>query len=186
MLRNIDNEYYGLGQIREYVVPLRTDGTSICQSYKGENTQIQQMQHSEEFDAVLVDAPCSSERHWIQYNQGYDVQRDQWSVSRSKRNQRQQYLLLKQALRCTKVGGRIVYCTCSISPLENEKLVQLFLNKNGKYVELLQMGSNSRLDVLCKEAGVEELDVGWRCYPDVKGWGPLFWVGFLKTQSFLT
>ena len=38
--------------------------------------------------------------------------------------------ILRQAARCVKPGGRLVYATCSLLPEENEQQVQSFLQEN--------------------------------------------------------
>jgi 16S rRNA (cytosine967-C5)-methyltransferase len=74
---------------------------------------------AEPFDAVLLDAPCSStgtiRRHpdvpWLK-NAGDIV-----NLSALQRR------LLDRALALTKPGGMLVYCTCSLEPDENEAIV---------------------------------------------------------------
>ena len=74
---------------------------------------------AEPFDAVLLDAPCSStgtiRRHpdvpWLK-NAG-----DMVKLSALQRR------LLDRALALTKPGGTLVYCTCSLEPDENEAIV---------------------------------------------------------------
>jgi 16S rRNA (cytosine967-C5)-methyltransferase len=74
---------------------------------------------AEPFDAVLLDAPCSStgtiRRH-------PDVQwlKDADDIAKLSRLQRR---LLDRAVALTKRGGTLVYCTCSLEPEENENVV---------------------------------------------------------------
>jgi 16S rRNA (cytosine967-C5)-methyltransferase len=78
---------------------------------------------AEPFDAVLLDAPCSStgtiRRHpdvpWLK-NAG-----DIGKLSDLQRR------LLDRALALTKPGGTLVYCTCSLEPDENETIVENLL-----------------------------------------------------------
>ncbi|MCY3739885.1 MAG: 16S rRNA (cytosine(967)-C(5))-methyltransferase RsmB [Candidatus Poribacteria bacterium] len=74
-------------------------------------------------DAVLIDAPCSGfgtlRRHPdIRWNKTFEQLRALSEI---------QYNLLKNAARYIKPGGILVYSTCSIEPIENEKVVQRFL-----------------------------------------------------------
>jgi len=77
------------------------------------------------FDAILVDAPCLStgtiRRHpdvaWIK------KPRDLESLTQL------QARLLDKAMELVKVGGLIVYCTCSIEPEENELQIAALLRR---------------------------------------------------------
>ena len=74
-------------------------------------------------DAVLIDAPCSGfgtlRRHPdIRWNKTLEQLH---SLSEM------QYSLLKNAAKHIKPGGILVYSTCSIEPIENEKVIQRFL-----------------------------------------------------------
>ncbi len=78
------------------------------------------------FDAVLLDAPCSStgtiRRH-------PDVQ---WLKSESDfaALAKLQRALLDNAVELLKVGGLLVYCTCSLEPEENEHAIAALLARN--------------------------------------------------------
>ena len=74
-------------------------------------------------DAVLIDAPCSGfgtlRRHPdIRWNKTLEQLRALSEI---------QYNLLKNAAQHIKPGGILVYSTCSIEPIENEKVIQRFL-----------------------------------------------------------
>jgi len=74
-------------------------------------------------DAVLIDAPCSGfgtlRRHPdIRWNKTLEQIRALSEI---------QYNLLKNAATHIKPGGILVYSTCSIEPMENEKVIQRFL-----------------------------------------------------------
>lgn len=80
-------------------------------------------------DAVLIDAPCSGfgtlRRHPdIRWNKTLEQLH---SLSKI------QYSLLKNAARHIKPGGILVYSTCSIEPIENEKVIQRFLTNFPMY-----------------------------------------------------
>jgi len=77
------------------------------------------------YDRVLLDAPCSSERHLVR-NPGHLAV---WSPSRTKTLAQQALAMLCAALEALKPGGRLVYSTCSISPEENEGLLERFAAK---------------------------------------------------------
>jgi 16S rRNA (cytosine967-C5)-methyltransferase len=78
----------------------------------------------EEYDAVLLDAPCSNTgvmRHRI------DVK---WRLQDGDfaRHAEQQLELLHAAARLVKSGGRLVYSTCSVDGQENEQVVKAFFD----------------------------------------------------------
>jgi 16S rRNA (cytosine1407-C5)-methyltransferase len=79
------------------------------------------------FAAVLLDAPCSSERH---------VLRDQaalarWSPARIKFLSRRQWSLLSSAFLLLAPGGSLVYATCALSPEENDGPMERLFQKYG-------------------------------------------------------
>lgn len=80
------------------------------------------------FDRILVDAPCSSDRHLIQSLKLLN----QWSVSKIKTNIRRQYQLLYHACIICSIPGRIVYSTCSINIHENDQIIEKIIKKLNK------------------------------------------------------
>ena len=84
------------------------------------------------FDRVLLDAPCSSERHVLKN----ENELAKWGPKRTKKLATIQYGLLCSALLSCKPGGTIVYSTCSLSPLENDNIIEKLLKKKGDQVEL--------------------------------------------------
>lgn len=68
------------------------------------------------FDAVLVDAPCSGEGLFRRE----EAALVQWSEQYVQRCADLQLEILQHAVRTLKPGGRLVYSTCTINPLENE------------------------------------------------------------------
>lgn len=77
------------------------------------------------YDRILLDAPCSSERHLI-HSPGHLAD---WSPNRTKSLAQQAMAMLCGALEALKPGGRLLYSTCSISPEENEGLLARFATK---------------------------------------------------------
>jgi 16S rRNA (cytosine967-C5)-methyltransferase len=74
----------------------------------------------EDFDAILVDAPCSNTGVM---RRRVDVR---WRLEREEfsRMQETQLAMLRKIAPLLKRGGRLVYSTCSIEPEENEQLVE--------------------------------------------------------------
>ncbi|XP_066232269.1 5-methylcytosine rRNA methyltransferase NSUN4 [Saccopteryx leptura] len=74
------------------------------------------------YDRVLVDVPCTTDRHSLHEEENNIFQR-------SRKKERQmlpmlQVQLLAAGLLATKPGGHVVYSTCSLSHLQNEYVVQ--------------------------------------------------------------
>ncbi len=99
------------------------------------------------YDRILLDAPCSSERHVLCDPKALEI----WSPSRPKHLAIQQFAMLASALEAVKVGGFVLYSTCSINPIENEQVIdKLFDKRSGRftlqsieapYAELCRHGS---------------------------------------------
>lgn len=117
--------------------------------------------HPECFDRILIDAPCSGERHLL----GNQKELSNWTPSRSKRLAQEQYALLSGALEALKPGGVMVYSTCSLSSLENEAVLEKFAKKKGDRFEF---------EILSGPPGSEATAHGVHFLPDRLGFGPLF------------
>lgn len=85
-------------------------------------------------DRVLLDVPCS----------GLGVLRrnpdSKWKLTAEelKRLSQLQQEILSSYARMAKVGGKLVYSTCSIFPSENEQQVRVFLEKNPEFTLIKQ------------------------------------------------
>ncbi|NXF02423.1 NSUN4 methyltransferase, partial [Smithornis capensis] len=74
------------------------------------------------FDKVLVDVPCTTDRHSA-------MEEDNNIFHRRRTKERQmlpmlQLQLLMAGILATKPGGEVVYSTCSLSPLQNECVIE--------------------------------------------------------------
>lgn len=49
--------------------------------------------------------------------------------------------ILRRGIELLEVGGRIVYSTCSLNPLENESVIHRILNELEGAVELVEVGN---------------------------------------------
>ena len=85
------------------------------------------------FDKILVDAPCSSEgRFCLSYKKTYAY----WSERKIREMQRKQKGIVLNASRLLRVGGELVYSTCTFSPEENEGVVDWLLRKSPEALEV--------------------------------------------------
>lgn len=91
------------------------DGRSLWKTYP------------EYFDAALVDAPCSMEgRFCTKVPHSFA----DWSLKKVRDLSLLQRFLLRSAISATKPGGTIVYSTCTLSPEENEGVLDWLMNKD--------------------------------------------------------
>jgi NOL1/NOP2/sun family putative RNA methylase len=86
------------------------------------------------FDKVLVDAPCSGEGMFRKDPQVCTEWRENTPIRCSLR----QRDILEEAAHMLKVGGRLVYSTCTFSPEENEKVISAFLRTHPEF-QLVQI-----------------------------------------------
>ena len=117
--------------------------------------------HQEErFDRVLVDAPCSAEAHLLHRN----TELERWTPSRTRQLARRQYAILCSALLAARSGGRIVYATCSLSPVENDGVIQRLIKRKGEQVRILDYDSPLG----------QRTEFGWQILPDHDDAGPAY------------
>lgn len=126
------------------------------------------LKEPESFDRILLDAPCSGERHILENK----TAQEEWSPRRTEHLASRQYSLLAAALLAVKPGGRIVYSTCSISPAENDEVIKKLLKKKKDAVRLVE--ASLGVDGERTEFGVVYL-------PDYCGFGPLYFSIIEKT-----
>lgn len=72
------------------------------------------------FDRVLLDAPCSSESR---IRIGSPSSYAHWKLRKVRECARKQRALILSAYAALRPGGRLLYCTCSFAPEENELVV---------------------------------------------------------------
>lgn len=77
------------------------------------------------FDKILVDAPCSG----LGIMQKRNEVNNWWTHRRALRLSDLQIKLLVAAIKMLKVGGEIVYSTCTMTPEENEFVIDKVLHK---------------------------------------------------------
>ncbi|XP_034945663.1 5-methylcytosine rRNA methyltransferase NSUN4 [Chelonus insularis] len=79
------------------------------------------------FNKILVDVPCTTDRHMVMEDDN-----NWFKPGRTKERLRLPELqteILMQALKIVTLGGTVVYSTCTLSPIQNEGVVQLALKK---------------------------------------------------------
>jgi 16S rRNA C967 or C1407 C5-methylase (RsmB/RsmF family) len=125
------------------------------------------------FDAILLDAPCSSERHVL----ASEYHLAQWTPARIRNLCVAQWALLSAAFRLLKTGGVLTYATCALHPDENDGTVQKLLKKfpGAKIVppQKIPEAASAHFEGALPES--EQTDTGRLRLPDTSnGAGPLF------------
>ncbi|CAG8490816.1 8959_t:CDS:2 [Funneliformis mosseae] len=124
------------------------------------------------YDKILVDVPCSSERHLITDQN----ELSRWKESRSKNFSIKQYNILLDAVKALRINGILVYSTCSISNLENDLVIKKILENS--WVELQAVKRNDGW-----EFG-EETGFGWIVLPDkCDGYGPMYFTILKRVEK---
>ncbi|KQJ90616.1 tRNA (cytosine(34)-C(5))-methyltransferase [Brachypodium distachyon] len=90
-----------------------------------------------EFDRVLCDVPCSGDGT---VRKAPDMWR-KWNAGMGNGLHRLQVEIAMRGIALLKVGGRMVYSTCSMNPVENEAVVAEILRRCGDSVELLDVSN---------------------------------------------
>ena len=116
------------------------------------------------FDAVLVDAPCTGDRHLLA--QARELA--SWTPARPKAASDRQLKLLQSAVHAVRPGGHVLYATCSVWPQENDDVIAQLLSRSAK--------KGWRVDPVPLAAPLGEATVhGWHILPDVcGGLGPMY------------
>ncbi|MBI2416054.1 MAG: RsmB/NOP family class I SAM-dependent RNA methyltransferase [Candidatus Kerfeldbacteria bacterium] len=140
----------------------------------GKKAEIIYQRQPNYFDKILLDAPCSSERHV--YNSPNHLQL--WSPNRVRSLQQRQLALLGGLLLALKPGGRLVYSTCALTPEENELVVQKFLDKRGAMITLRSFADCVSLPVPGEPSQL--LPATWRIFPHRHQLDPMFIAVFEK------
>lgn len=118
------------------------------------------------FDRVLCDVPCSGDGT---LRKAPDIWR-KWNAGMGNGLHGLQILIAMRGLSLLKVGGRMVYSTCSMNPVENEAVVAEILRRCQGTVELVDV--SNELPQLIRRSGLKTWKVRDRgewlaCYKDV-------------------
>lgn len=130
---------------------------------KGWDAQFFGLKMPETFDKVLLDAPCSGERHQMENEK--EIQ--EWSLKKSERLAIRQYSLLASAYLAVKSRGVIMYSTCSINPIENDQVIAKLIKKKKKV-------SPQKIHWQYPEFQPEPTEFGYIFLPDRHGFGPIY------------
>lgn len=160
--------------IRSRVTITCSDGAKWC------------TQQTECYDAVLLDAPCSSERHVLSDRKYLS----QWTPSRIKTVAMEQWALISSAYRLLVPGGFLLYSTCALCPAENDAIISRLLEKFSTaalvYRDSPPAYKNVSVEPFCSSVlpDAEKTEYGFHILPDTQnGAGPIYFSLVKKTAG---
>ncbi len=116
-------------------------------------------------DKILLDAPCTGE--------GLIRQDPDRKKSKKIRDIEKMALiqkkLLKSGLNALKIGGKLLYCTCSIAPEENELVINAVLGELNNFA-IIEISEKYGVNGLTEVFGtylIEDLKFSQRLYPHI-------------------
>lgn len=131
-------------------------------------------QLAETFDVIVVDAPCSGEG---MFRKDPDATKH-WSPDALETCELRQQRILKSAKQALKMGGYLIYSTCTFNPGENEAQLQTLLNEGFTGLPILSDDDFPEITRI----PIGESGVGYAFYPHkVKGEG--FFISILKKEK---
>lgn len=165
-------------EITERVITSCSDGATWCR------------RQSECFDHILLDAPCSSERHVIADPKYLNT----WSPSRIRTVTTEQWALLSSAYRLLSPQGILLYSTCALCPEENDGMIERLykkFNKDGSAFSLQEpdpdLNEVSTFAPSLTLPGFEKTQYGYMIMPDrQKGAGPIYFSIIRKEKTCFT
>lgn len=114
------------------------------------------LQPTNVFDRVLCDVPCSGDGT-LRKNQALWKE---WHIGQGLTLHPIQLSLALRGAALLKIGGVMVYSTCSFNPVENEAVVAELLRRSGGALELVDV--SQKLPQLKYRKGRTKWNVGWR------------------------
>lgn len=140
---------------------------------------------SETYERILLDAPCSSERHVL----SSPAHLCKWSAARIKSLAVEQWALLSGAYRMLSEGGYILYSTCALCRDENDNVVARLFKKFSDARKINISAEDfpaQRLKCFCNlpfTPQTERTEYGYHILPDMQnGAGPI-WFSLIKKSG---
>lgn len=107
------------------------------------------------FDRILADVPCSGDGTC---RKNPNLWND-WSPSNALGLYVTQVRILVRALQMLKPGGKVVYSTCSMNPVENEAIIASAIERCGGLEKVQLLDSSDRLPELKRKPGLKEWSI---------------------------
>jgi len=133
----------------------RKDGIRLCETLLKKTNM--------KFDKIIVDAPCSGEGTLRKSPKTFLM----WNINFIKKLSRIQKKLASSALELLKTGGEMIYSTCTLSPEEDEEVVDYLVRNFNIEIEEIKLPLKLRCGV-CEWGGQEyspEVRKAVRLYP---------------------
>tara|TARA_Y100000310_G_scaffold264470_1_gene275113 strand:- start:6242 stop:7291 length:1050 start_codon:yes stop_codon:yes gene_type:complete len=131
------------------------DGVQICKKL-AKKTNLK-------FDKILVDAPCSGEGTLRKSPKTFLM----WNKKMIEKLSRIQKKLASEALKVLKVGGEMIYSTCTLSPEEDEEVIDYLIKNFDIEIKEIKLPIKMRCGV-CEFEGRQyskEVKKACRLYP---------------------
>ncbi|KAE9363872.1 S-adenosyl-L-methionine-dependent methyltransferase [Stipitochalara longipes BDJ] len=122
------------------------------------------------FDRILADVPCSGDGTT---RKNANLWKD-WNPGNALGLYITQVRILVRALQMLKPGGRVVYSTCSMNPVENEAVIASAIERCGGLAKVQLLPSDDKLPLLKRRPGLKSWSVMdksgkiWSTYKQVK------------------
>jgi 16S rRNA C967 or C1407 C5-methylase (RsmB/RsmF family) len=104
------------------------------------------------FDRILADVPCSGDGT---LRKNANLWKD-WQPGNALGLHATQIRILVRALQLLKVGGRVVYSTCSMNPVENESVVASAIERCGGSTNVEILDCSDQLPALVRRPGMRK------------------------------
>jgi 16S rRNA (cytosine967-C5)-methyltransferase len=147
----VDDDSVRLARVRENLQRAGRDAVLITADLREPPPSLQ----AASFDRILVDAPCSA-TGVIRRHPDIKQLRRASDIDGFVATQRR---ILATAFELLRPGGRLLYCTCSVIPAENEGVVNDFLGKDPRALPAPWP------EGLVKPPGLLERSAGWQLLP---------------------
>ncbi|CAD1475070.1 unnamed protein product, partial [Heterotrigona itama] len=163
-LKNVMNEYVSnICKEQNMLIITQQDARSIDENGR--------------YNKILVDVPCTTDRH-ILHSDDNNIFKPSRLKERLKMPEIQAEILTT-ALKLVSVGGTVVYSTCSLSPVQNDGVVQVALKKaweENNCVMVVKDMTEALLPLQCiYNFGSINLKYGHIVIPTLQNnWGPIF------------
>ncbi|KOS17817.1 Multisite-specific tRNA:(cytosine-C(5))-methyltransferase [Escovopsis weberi] len=103
------------------------------------------------FDRILADVPCSGDGTT---RKNANIWKD-WQPGNALGLHITQIRILVRALQLLKVGGRVVYSTCSMNPIENESIIAAAIDRCGGLDNVEILDCSDKLPGLIRKPGLK-------------------------------